>query len=312
MERLTHTSFPAIPLSQIADWIGAACPQGHENDPVTAACNLEPGISGGLTFLAQAKYKKAVATSSASFLLAQPGQGDAFDGLVLKVADPYLAWAQCLAQIQATLSALPQVEPHIDPSARVSEGASIGHGVSIGADCVIHPGVVIYPGTQIGAHTIIHANAVIGSDGLGFAPTPGAPRLYHKIEHIGHVVIGDDVEIGAGTTVDRAVVGSTYIGHGTKIDNQCQIGHNVGIGEDCILAAQCGISGSTTLGRAVRVGGQAGLVGHIHIGDGASIGAQSGVAKDVAPGASVIGTPAIPAEQFKRQYVAQLLKRKKS
>jgi len=312
MARLTHTSIPEITLGQVAEWIGASCPQGHANDPVKAMCNIEPGVEGGLTFLAQAKYKKAVASTSASFLIAKPGQGKSFAGSVLEVKDPYLAWAMCLAQAHKLKSQSPKAESSIHPDAQVSDQASIGHGVTIGAGSIIHPGVVIYPHTQIGERTIIQANAVIGSDGLGFAPTPGADRLWQKIEHIGHVIIGDDVEIGAGTTIDRAVVGSTSIGHGTKIDNLCQIAHNVNIGEDCILASQCGISGSTTIGRSVRIGGQAGLVGHIHIGDGASIGAQSGVAKDVQPGASVIGSPAIPADQFKRQYVAQLLKRRTS
>ena len=166
----------------------------------------------------------------------------------------------------------------------------LGDNVKLGNNTIIHPGVKIYRDCVIGNNVTIHAGVVIGSDGFGFAPQ--ADGSFKKVPQIGNVVIEDDVEIGANTTIDRATIGSTIIKAGVKLDNLIQIAHNVEIGNNSVIAAQAGVSGSTKLGKAVMVGGQAGIVGHLQIGDGAKINAQSGVSKSIEPGKAVTGSPA--------------------
>ena len=163
----------------------------------------------------------------------------------------------------------------------------------------------IYESRVLGADCILHANVVLGSDGFGFVPPHTGSAGWTKIPHLGRVRIGNGVELGSGTCVDRAVVGETVIGNGSKLDNMCQIGHNVRIGAHCVLAGQVGVAGSTVLEDYVVVGGQAGIAGHITIGRGARIGAQSGVAKSLAPGAEVLGSPAVDARDFRRFFAAQ-------
>jgi UDP-3-O-[3-hydroxymyristoyl] glucosamine N-acyltransferase len=175
-------------------------------------------------------------------------------------------------------------------------GVFVGEGARIGVDCVLHPHVVVREQCRVGNRVIVHAGAVIGSDGFGYA-RDGDIRV--KIPQIGIVEIEDDVEIGANTTVDRATLGKTVIGRGTKIDNLVQIAHNVTIGEHSVIAAQAGIAGSTRVGRAVTLAGQVGVVNHISIGDGATIGPQSGVAQSVPPGAVLSsGLPAAPHQEW--------------
>lgn len=178
---------------------------------------------------------------------------------------------------------------HIGDRAAIHAGVAVGDGTLIGAGCVIYPNVTIYPRCVLGDRVILHAGAVIGSDGFGYALEEGE---HLKIPHLGRVVIEDDVEIGANTTVDRATLGETRIGRGTKIDNLVQVGHNVVIGPRSIVVAQVGISGSVTIGEGTLVGGQAGVRDHVTIGAGARIGGRAGVTKDVAPGATVSGYPA--------------------
>jgi UDP-3-O-[3-hydroxymyristoyl] glucosamine N-acyltransferase len=247
---------------------------------------------------------------------------------LLVTPNPYLAFARVIDLF------FPPPEPEapgispaaiVDPAAEVSEratvhpGATIGPRAKVGPGCVVHPGayvgadavvgadsvlhanVVLYPETEIGERVILHAGAVIGSDGFGFAPDGGENV---KIRQVGRAVIEDDVEVGANCTVDRAVLGETRIGRGTKIDNLVQIGHNVRIGERCLIVAQVGISGSSTVGNAVRLGGQVGVGGHIHIGDGAEVGAKSGVVDVIGPGAKVLGLPAIPLSDAKKSMLA--------
>jgi UDP-3-O-[3-hydroxymyristoyl] glucosamine N-acyltransferase len=178
-------------------------------------------------------------------------------------------------------------------------GCYVGVASRVGDDSMIYPRVVLREECHVGARCIVHPGAVIGADGFGFAFDEGR---YHKIPQVGNVVIGDDVEIGANTCIDRATTDSTRIGDGTKLDNLVQIGHNVVIGKHCIIVAEVGISGSTELEDYVTIGGQAGLIGHIRVGRGAQIGAQSGVSKSVAPGATVFGYPAMPLAAFKRLH----------
>ncbi len=196
---------------------------------------------------------------------------------------------------------------HIDPSAQVHPSATIHPGVVIMANCqvgahsVLFPSVVLYPRTIVGERVRIHAGAVLGACGFGYHPTPAGPI---KIPHVGCVIIENDVEIGANSTIDRAFIGQTRIGAGAKIDNLVHIGHNCTVGPGTIIAAQTGLSGSVTLGAGTLVGGQVGIVEHTIVGDGARIGAQSGVTRTVAAGETVLGTPAEPAMKMKRIYAA--------
>ena len=178
----------------------------------------------------------------------------------------------------------------IGDNTKIYPNAYIGNNVTIGDNTIIHPGVKIYHDCVVGNNVIIHAGTVIGSDGFGFAPQ--ADGSFKKVPQIGNVVIEDNVEIGANTTIDRATIGSTIIKAGAKLDNLIQIAHNVEVGNNTVIAAQAGVSGSTKIGNNVMIGGQAGIVGHIQIADGAKINAQSGVSKSIEPGKAVTGSPA--------------------
>ena len=183
----------------------------------------------------------------------------------------------------------------------IHENVTIGAGTVIGHHCIIYPGVVIYPGMKIGDNVILHANCVLGSDGFGNAPQPDGS--WKKIEHLGNVVIGDNVEIGSGTTVDRAEMESTIIGNGVRIDNLCQIAHNVVIGENTVMAAQCGVAGSAIIGKNCIFAGQVGIMGHIKIADNTTVGAQAGIAGAVRKSGQVLlGSPAIPHMTYMRSY----------
>ncbi|HSJ26502.1 MAG TPA: UDP-3-O-(3-hydroxymyristoyl)glucosamine N-acyltransferase [Longimicrobiales bacterium] len=191
------------------------------------------------------------------------------------------------------------IGPHavIGPGTVVGAGAIMGAHVVVGRDCRIgagaylHPHVTLYDDVAVGERTILHSGVRLGTDGFGYASSRSG---HAKIRHVGRCIVGDDVEIGANTTVDRGSIGDTVIGNGCKIDNLVQVGHNVRMGEHCIVVSQVGISGSTRMGRFVTLGGQAGIKGHIRIGDGATVAAQAGVFGDVAPGVTVSGYPARP------------------
>jgi UDP-3-O-[3-hydroxymyristoyl] glucosamine N-acyltransferase len=192
----------------------------------------------------------------------------------------------------------------------IFQGVSVEAGSIIGDDCIIYPNVTIYDGTRIGHRCIIHSGVVIGSDGYGFALHEGK---HHKIPQIGIVRIEDDVEIGAGTTIDRAALGETVIGEGTKIDNLVQIGHNVKVGKHCLLVSQVGIAGSTELGDYVAVAGQSGFSGHLKIGNRVQVAAKSAVLADVPDDTKVMGSPAVPFTEFARRHAAlKKLARRKS
>lgn len=184
---------------------------------------------------------------------------------------------------------------------KIYENVYIGDDVKIGSRCILYPGVRIYPGMVIGNNVIIHSNAVIGADGFGFAPKPDG--TYKKIEHTGNVIIEDDVEIGANTTVDKSQFDSTIIRKGVKIDNLCQIAHNVEIGENTVIAALSGIAGSTKVGRHCVIGGQVGIAGHLVVADNTSLGAQTGLISNVKKeGQALFGSPAIPVKDYLRSY----------
>jgi UDP-3-O-[3-hydroxymyristoyl] glucosamine N-acyltransferase len=222
--------------------------------------------------------------------------------------DPKLAFIRVLEEM-FHVEHVGRVDPGaaIEPSATVHKtailcpGVVVMSGCTIGARSVLFPNVVLYPNTQVGADCRIHAGAVIGADGFSYHPCANGLR---KVPQIGHVVIEDGVEIGANSTIDRAFLGETRIGQGSKLDNQVHIGHNGVLGRSVIIAAQTGLAGSVTIGDGALLGGQVGVVEHTHIGTKSQIGAQSGVNKNVADGQAVLGTPAEPAMKMKRIYAA--------
>jgi UDP-3-O-[3-hydroxymyristoyl] glucosamine N-acyltransferase len=190
----------------------------------------------------------------------------------------------------------------IGAGVQLHAGVYVGPGVEIGEDSVLYPRVILRDGVRLGRRVIVHPGAVIGADGFGYTPSPDGHR---KIPQVGGVRIEDDVEIGANTTIDRATVGDTVVGRGTKIDNLVQVAHNVQIGEHAIVVAQAGISGSSRLGRGVILAGQVGVADHVTLGDGVMVAAQSGVGTDLRAGEKYLGTPARPLMEAKRVYIAE-------
>ncbi len=281
-----------------------------------AVAPLEAAGEGDLSFLANPKYVPWLERTRASAVIVSPHHASAPPNLLV-VDNPYLAWARICGLFYEWPYELRGVSEQavVGPGARVAEGATVyplayigpraqvgrgtvifphvfvGEGCQIGEETILYPNVSVLAGCQIGSRVIVHSGTTIGSDGFGFAPErPGGP--YHKVPQLGTVVVEDDVELGANVAIDRAALGVTRIGRGTKVDNLVQIGHNVELGEHCLLIAQVGISGSTKLGRSVVLAGKVGVIGHVTVGDGAMVGAMSGVARDVPPGGRYSGAPA--------------------
>jgi UDP-3-O-[3-hydroxymyristoyl] glucosamine N-acyltransferase len=304
---------PLITAQELADRLGGALLDCPPDRPLTAVMILEAAGPGAVSFLSNARYLAKARASQAGLILA--GHKDALEGKPrLAMDDPYLGFAKVVELFY------PEPEPEWDetpihatarvaPDARVAPGASIGARTVIGPRCVLHPGVhigadcvlgeacellsgvVLYRRTRLGDRVRLHANTVIGSDGFGYATSGGR---HHKITQAGWVEIGDDVEIGALTAVDRAALGPTIIRAGTKIDNLCQVAHAVQIGEHCLVAGQTGIAGSTTLGDHVTLAGKVGIVGHIHIGSHSIVTADSNVSRDLPERSLVSGHHARP------------------
>ena len=293
---------------------------------VQAVNTLEDAEPGEISFLANPKYEKLVQTTRATAVVV-PTDGPLAPTTTIRTKEPYAAITEIIVQIHGKREH-PRFGPgdkaSIAPTAEIGEGANIGpyvtlaDGVTLGKrvtlypgcyvaahcrlgdDVVLFPSVVLYENTVLGNRVTIHANTVVGEDGLGYAPVG---RKWTKIPQVGYVEIGDDVEIGAGCAIDRATLGKTAIGAGTKFSNLITIGHGTRIGEDCMLVAQVGVAGSVTVGRHVTMAGQAGVVGHIKIGEDAQIGAQAGVTNDVPEGQAVLGSPAVPIANARRQMV---------
>jgi UDP-3-O-[3-hydroxymyristoyl] glucosamine N-acyltransferase len=274
---------------------------------VSGVATLENARSGQLSFLGNPKYAKQLETTQASAVIVALKVA-AENRPLLKAKDPYLSLCKAIVALHGYRKhPFKGVHPqaHVDPTATIGEGtvvypgAFVGPGAKIGRDCVIYASVAIYNDCVLGDRVIVHANTTIGSDGFGYASSGG---IHHKIPQIGNVVIEDDVEIGAGTTIARGALESTTIGKGTKIDGQVMIGHGVKVGPGCVLVAQVGIAGSTTLGKYVTMAGQVGVAGHLEIGDMVTVGAQSGIMFDVEPNQTIVGSPAMPAQQARRVY----------
>ena len=294
--------------------------EGNADATVTGFGKIEEAQDGHLSFLANPKYEDFLYTTNASIAIINEDYElkDKVKPTIIRVPDAYSAFALLLSKYQEMVTQNMkgiQQPSYIAPSAVISDDvyvgafSYIGEGVQIGKDtkifpnsfigdnavigqnCIIHPGVKIYHDCIIYNNVVIHAGTVIGGDGFGFAPQ--ADGSFKKVPQIGNVIIEDNVEIGANTTIDRATMGSTIIKAGAKLDNLIQIAHNVEVGHNTVIAAQAGVSGSTKIGKHVMIGGQAGLVGHIQIADGSKINAQSGVSKSLRdPYTAVTGSPA--------------------
>ncbi len=316
-----------ITLGEIANLVGGVV-EGDSALIITGANAIEEAESGDICFVRAKKHWPKLATTQASAVIAQK-KPENCDLPLLLVGNPDLAFGRVLQLMEQTQRQHPEglhpqavIAPQaiiganvaIDAFVRISDHAEIGDntiiyaGAFIGAHAKIGPGSIIYPNAvvrehcRLGARCVVHAGATIGSDGFGFAPLDGQ---WIKIPQVGTVEIGDDVEIGANTAIDRATCGVTRIGTGTKIDNLVQVGHNVQIGVHCVIAGMVGIAGSAVIGNNVRVGAYTGIAGHIEIGDGASVGARSGVASSIPPGSTVSGFPAKDHQVERRVLVSQ-------
>lgn len=314
--------------AQIASLVNGTV-EGDGNVAVSTFAKIEEGHPGAISFLANPKYNHFLYDTESSivlvrrdFELEQPVKAT-----LIRVDDPYATVAQLLEMVSKMTACNPvgveqpsyvgegvalPADVYVGAFAYIAAGAVIGKGVKVYPQCyvgpgavigdgtVLYPGVKVYHGCKVGAGCILHAGCVIGADGFGFAPVNG---VYNKIPQIGIVVIEDNVEIGANTTVDRATMGCTRVKKGVKLDNLIQVAHNCEIGENTVMASQSGVAGSTKIGANCMVGGQVGFAGHLHVGDNVQIGAQSGLNKDVPSGGRVMGYPAVDIKDFARQTV---------
>jgi UDP-3-O-[3-hydroxymyristoyl] glucosamine N-acyltransferase len=307
-------------LSDVAEWTEATTAPGADlTRRIGGVAPLDRAGSRDLTFLDNPRYADALSRSRAAAVLAPKRYAAlAPEGVVaLIVREPYRAFAHVLARLypdamrptplfaESGVSAGASVHPlarleagvTVDPGAVIGANAVIGAGVRIGRQSVVGANATVSH-ALVGDRVILHPGVRIGQDGFGFAM--GA-KGHLKVPQVGRVIIQDDVEIGANTTIDRGANRDTVIGEGSKIDNQVQIAHNVVIGRHCVIVAQAGVSGSTTIGDFVAIGGQAGITGHLRIGDGAQIGADAGLMNDVPAGQRWAGSPAKPAREFWRE-----------
>lgn len=294
----------ALTLKELAAGIEAEL-VGDADVTVHSANTLEDAGAGQVSFLSNPKYAKQLETTGATAVIAAPGVASDRVAL-LKAKDPYYAFARAVVLLHGYRKhphAGIHPAAHVDPTATVGEGTVIypgvfvGPGARIGRDCILYPNAVVYDGCVLGDRVILHANCTIGQDGYGFATHKG---VHHKIPQVGNVVLEDDVEIGAGSTVDRAALGSTVVGKGSKLGALVTLGHNVKLGPHALIVAQCGVAGSTTLGHHVTMAGQVGVAGHIQVGDNVTVGAQAGVINSVPDQSTLLGSPAMPISHARR------------
>ena len=314
---------------QIAGILGGIV-EGNPQATVNGLAKIEEGQPGALSFLSNPKYEEYIYVTLSSICIVNktftPIKDIPNTLTLIKVDDAYACFAKLLEVYSQMSKKSPKIEnpSFISDTASVGEGlylgafayigenakignnvsiypnAYIGDNVEIGEGSIIHPGASIYTDCKIGKNCIIHAGVIIGADGFGFVPD--ANGEYQKVPQIGNVILEDNVEVGSNSTIDRATMGSTIIRKGVKIDNLCQIAHNVEIGKNTAMAAQVGIAGSAKIGENVMIGGQAGISGHLFIADGAKIVAQSGIPSSVKKADTLMGSPGIPLEDFKKSY----------
>jgi len=302
---------------------------GNKNVEVFSLSKIEEGEKGSLTFLSNPKYTHYLYTTKASIVIVNMDfvLEKEVETTLIKVNDAYQAFSTLLEYYDQVKSSKTGIEKpsFIDESAiigtnlylgafsyisadvsigdnvKIYPNVYIGDNVKIGDNAIIHAGSKIYSETIIGSNCTLHSGVILGSDGFGFAPD--ASGVFTKIPQIGNVVIEDNVDIGAATTIDRATLGSTIIRKGVKLDNQIQIAHNVEIGENTVIAAQTGIAGSTKIGENCMIGGQVGIVGHITIGNNVKIQAQCGVGRNIKDNEIIQGSPAMGYSDFSKSYV---------
>jgi UDP-3-O-[3-hydroxymyristoyl] glucosamine N-acyltransferase len=313
---------------QIASFLSGEI-EGNPNVSVHTLSKIEEGVTGSLTFLSNPKYTTYIYSTQASVVLVNKDfvAEQPISATLIRVDDPYSSLAILLTMVSQAKTSKKGIDSHASIAASATLGENlylgafavigenvrignntqihaqvyVGDGVKIGSECIIYPGVKIMDDCIIGNGCILQPGAIIGSDGFGFAPQGSGD--YQKIPQIGNVILEDNVEIGANTTIDRATMGSTIIRKGVKLDNLIQIAHNVEIGDNTVIAAQTGISGSTKVGNNCMIGGQVGMAGHIRIADGAMIGAQSGLTNSVVDTThALFGTPAMNNKKFARSF----------
>ena len=315
-----------LPLSELGAQLGLPV-EGDPDLVVTGVATLEEAGPEQLVFVRSAQFAALLVDSRARAVVALEGL-DVGERSVLRSPDPGRDFFRAARLLVPAPEPQPGVHPsavvaedaELDPSASVAAGCVVGRGVRIGARTVLHPGVVLYDGVQLGedcelgARSVVAAasvlgdrvrlqpGAVIGGDGFGLTGAEGGGFV--RTHDVGRVWLEDDVEIGANSTVDRGTLGDTRIGRGTKIDNLVHIGHNVVVGEDCIMAAMVGVAGSTRLGDRVVLMGQSGVVDHVHVGDGVLAGPKTGVTRSVPAGTRVMGFPARPEKSFHHESAA--------
>ncbi|WP_341224770.1 UDP-3-O-(3-hydroxymyristoyl)glucosamine N-acyltransferase [uncultured Arcticibacterium sp.] len=317
-------------VRQIAQLIGGEV-EGDDSLEIDQFYKIEEGQKGGISFLGNPKYEPFIyKTDSSAVIVANSFVAkDSINSSLIKVKDPYSSFATLLSEYEKLtkkskvgISELAFVDPTAELSkniylgnfSQVSEHVKIGEGtiiypqvfiddnVTIGKNCILYAGVKIFADTVIGDNTTIHGGAIIGCDGFGFAPQKDG--TYKNVPQTGNVVLGDNVSIGANTSIDRATIGSTLIGNGSKIDNLVQVGHNVTIGKNTVIASQTGIAGSTKIGDNCVIGGQVGFAGHVQVANGTKIGAQSGINRNVVKeNLSLNGTPFMDLRQHQRSLV---------
>lgn len=313
---------------QIANFINGKI-IGNPETVITGVSPIESGEKGHLSFIAQSRFMDFIADTECAVLIVSANlinENQDYKPVIITVEDAYLSFQVLMNLYQEMQGRRTGIEPgsffhetakvgedvyigaftYVSEKANIGDGTQIfpqvyiGKGVKIGKNCKIDSGARIYDYCIVGDNCVIHSNTVIGGDGFGFQPTAEG---FKKIPQLGNVIIEDDVEIGSNCAIDRATIGSTIIGKGTKIDNLIQIAHNVKIGQNNVIAAQAGIAGSTIIGDWNQIGGQVGIVGHIKIGNQVKIQAQSGVNSNTKDGETLYGSPAINYSDYRRNYV---------
>ena len=315
-------------VAELAALVGGSV-VGDGSVPVTGASGLRDARPGEVAFLSRARYAPLVeGTAAAALLVKEPLPGCRLPQVVVR--DPEAAMTVAAAALAPPPVRAPAgIHPSavVDPAAALGAGVSVGplavveagarvgdgtvlragsfvgRGASVGRDGLLHPGARVLDGVTVGDRAVIGASSVVGCDGYGFLPA-GPGRLPLRVPHLGTVVVGDDVDIGACVTIARARFGRTTIGNGVKIDTHVHVAHNCHVGDGSLLVSQVGLAGSTVLGRGVIVGGQAGFAGHLEVGDGARVAARTAVTRDIPAGRDVAGHPALPHREWKRQTAA--------
>lgn len=302
---------------------------GNPEVEVSKLAKIEEGSPGSLTFLSNPKYTSFIYKTQASITIVNKDfkAEDSLDTTLIRVDDAYKAFSKLLEyynQVKMNKTGIEQPvfiadsakygenlylgafsylgeNVSIGNNVKIYPNVYIGDNVTIGDDCTVFAGAKIYSESVIGNHCVIHSGAIVGADGFGF--TPNESGEYQKVPQTGNVIIEDYVDVGAGTTIDRATLGSTIIRRGVKLDNQIQIAHNVEIGQNTAIAAQSGVAGSTKIGKNCLIGGQVGIVGHITIGDNVRIQAQSGIGRNVKDNEVLQGSPALNYGDYNKSYV---------